>query len=144
MIEVDADAELPDTYVSQQAEKLRLYRELDAIKDEATLQSYAAKLEDRFGALPVEARNLFDVVRLRREAVRLGMERVKVKNGLMIVTFVGDEQSPYYQSDTFQGLLQRVTSQPERFVLKQFDGRLQMTIRKVSDLAGAYQVLSEL
>ena len=47
------------------------------------------------------ARELLDVVRLRWEAVRLGMERVKVKNGLMILHFVGDAASPFYKSEVF-------------------------------------------
>ena len=85
-----------------------------------------------------------NAVRLRWEAMRLGLERVKVKNGLMIVRFVGDEQSPYYRSDTFMDMLRKITAQPERFVLKQKDGRLQMTVRKVENVAAAVQVLKSL
>ena len=47
------------------------------------------------------AKELLNVVRLRWEAIRLGMERVKVKNGLMIVHFVGEENSPFYKSEAF-------------------------------------------
>ena len=143
-IEVDAEAELPDSYVSQTAEKLRLYRELDAMRSEEELQGFEQRLTDRFGALPPAARELLDVVRLRREAVRLGMERVKVKNGLMIVHFVGDAASPFYQSDVFSELLRRVTQRPDKFVLKQHNNRLAMTVRGVTDIAGAWEVLKSL
>src|SRR5699024_6583235 len=37
VVEIDVEAELPDSYVRQTAEKLRLYRELDSTKDEAAL-----------------------------------------------------------------------------------------------------------
>ena len=130
-IEIDALAELPDDYVRQPAEKLRLYRELDSTRDEEALVRFEARLADRFGALPGPARELLNVVRLRWEAVRLGMERVKVRNGLMIVHFVGDESSPYYKSETFMQLLQRVTADPSRFVLKQHNNRLAMTVRQI-------------
>ncbi len=90
-IDIDVEASLPDSYVHSQSEKLRLYRELDSLQSEEQLTSFAARLEDRFGALPEATVELMNVVRLRREAVRLGMERVKVKNGLMIVWFVGDD-----------------------------------------------------
>ena len=33
-IDIEAEAALPDAYVSQQAERLKLYRELDSTKDE--------------------------------------------------------------------------------------------------------------
>ncbi|MBO7195430.1 MAG: transcription-repair coupling factor, partial [Alistipes sp.] len=143
-IEIDMLAELPDSYVRQPAEKLRLYRELDTLRREEELVAYESRLVDRFGALPEAARGLLDVVRLRWEAVRLGMERVKVKNGLMIVHFVGEENSPYYKSDVFMNLLKTITSQPDRFVLKQHNNRLAMTVRRVADLTEAVKVLKSL
>ncbi len=143
-IDIDVEASLPDSYVHSQSEKLRLYRELDSLQSEEQLTSFAARLEDRFGALPEATVELMNVVRLRREAVRLGMERVKVKNGLMIVWFVGDESSPYYKSDTFMGLLRKVTADAERFVLKQHNNRLAMTVRKVRNIAQGVEVLRAL
>ena len=144
VIELGVDAELPESYVRQQAERLRLYRELDSLRDEQSLCAFEARLADRFGALPDAARELMNVVRLRWEAIRLGMERVKVKNGLMIVQFVGDDSSPYYKSDTFMNMLRKVAGDPDRFVLKQRDTKLAMTVRRVADVSEALRVLKEL
>jgi transcription-repair coupling factor (superfamily II helicase) len=143
-IDIEMLAELPDSYVRQPAEKLRLYRELDAIRREEDLKAFESRLVDRFGALPEAALALLDVVRLRWEAVRLGMERVKVKNGLMIVHFVGENNSPYYKSDIFMTLLKKITSQPDRFVLKQHNNRLAMTVRRINNLSEAVVVLRNL
>jgi transcription-repair coupling factor (superfamily II helicase) len=41
-------------------------------------------------------------------------------------------------------LLRRVTSQPERFVLKQRDTKLAMTVRGVASVADGVRVLTEL
>ncbi len=144
VIDIDMLAELPDSYVRQPAEKLRLYRELDSIHREEDLVAFESRLVDRFGAMPVAAKELLNVVRLRWEAVRLGMERVKVKNGLMIVHFVGEGNSPYYKSDIFMTLLSKITAQPDRFVLKQHNNRLAMTVRRVADIAEAVVVLRSL
>ena len=144
IIEIDMLAELPDSYVRQPAEKLRLYRELDSIRKEEGLVEFESRLVDRFGALPEAALELLNVVRLRWEAVRLGMERVKVKNGLMIVHFVGEQNSPYYKSDIFMDMLRKITAQPDRFVLKQHNNRLAMTVRRVSNVAEAVTVLRNL
>ena len=143
-IDIEVEAALPDAYVSQQAERLKLYRELDSTKDEEALQAFESRLADRFGPLPRAAKELLNVVRLRWEAIRLGMERVKVKNGLMIVHFVGEENSPFYKSEAFMTLLQRVTQQPDRFVLKQHNNRLAMTVRNVKDVEDAYKTLQQL
>ena len=144
VIDIEMLAELPDNYVRQPAEKIRLYRELDSIRREEDLLAFEARLVDRFGALPEAAVELLNVVRLRWEAVRLGMERVKVKNGLMIVHFVGEENSPYYKSEVFMTLLRKITAQPDRFVLKQHNNRLAMTVRRVVNVAAAVEVLRKL
>ena len=143
-IEIEVEAGLSDSYVAQQAERLKLYRELDSTKNEEALLAFGERLVDRFGPLPRETEELLNVVRLRWEAIRLGMERVKVKNGLMIVHFVGEQDSPYYKSDTFMDLLRKVTQNPGRFVLKQHNNRLAMTVRNVKDIEDAYKTLQQL
>ena len=144
VIDIELEAELPDSYVRQTAEKLKLYRELDSTKSEEALLGFEARLVDRFGPLPPAAEQLLNVMRLRWEAVRLGMERVKVKNGLMIVHFIADGQSPYFKSEVFMELLRRVTAQPDRFVLKQHNNRLAMTVRRVKDVKEAVALLRSL
>ena len=143
-VELGVDASLPADYVQQPAERLRLYRELDSIVEQKRLEEFEARLVDRFGRLPDAARQLLDVVRLRWVAAELGIERVKVKNGLMIVNFVGDDHSPFYKTEQFMNLLRKVTSQPERFVLKQRDTKLAMTIRQIATVADGVKVLTDL
>ncbi len=143
-VELGVDASLPADYVQQPAERLRLYRELDSIVDQKRLEEFEARLVDRFGRLPDATRQLLDVVRLRWVAAELGIERVKVKNGLMIVNFVGDDHSPFYKTDQFMNLLRKVTAQPERFVLKQRDTKLAMTIRQIATVADGVKVLTDL
>ncbi len=140
-IDIDVPAELPDSYIAQTAEKLKLYRELDSISSEEKLVEFTSRLIDRFGELPREAQELLNVVRLRWEAIRLGMERVKVKNGLMIVHFVADQNSAYYKSQTFMDLLKKVTESPDRFVIRNQNNRLAMTIRRVKDIEEGYKLL---
>ena len=102
-VEVDVEAELPDSYVSQTAEKTAALPRARRDAQRGGAATVRAAARRSFRALPQAARELLDVVRLRWEAVRLGMERVKVKNGLMIVHFVGDAASPFYKSEVFSG-----------------------------------------
>ena len=62
----------------------------------------------------------------------------------MIVHFVGEQNSPYYKSDVFMDMLRKITAQPDRFVLKQHNNRLAMTVRRVSNVAEAVTVLRNL
>ncbi len=144
VIDTDVQAQLPDSYIGQAAEKLRLYRELDNLTREEDLQRFERQLADRFGELPVQAVELLNVVRLRREAMALGLERVKVKNGLMIVHFISNSASPYFKSDIFMNLLRTVSAHPQKFVLKQNNNRLAMTVRGISSIEAAWQTLRSL
>jgi transcription-repair coupling factor (superfamily II helicase) len=143
-IDIDIDASIPDSYVRSQAEKLRLYREIDAMRNDDEFEAFKERLKDRFGGLPQSVLELIDVVKLRREAVNLGMEHVKVKNGLMIVRFVGDNNSPFFKTELFLQLLRKVVSQPERFVVKQYNNRLSMTVRKIYSIAEGVEMLRSL
>lgn len=143
-IETDLEAYIPDEYVGQSVEKIRLYKELDSLTEEEQLKRFEAELEDRFGPVPQAVKELLDVIRLRRLAMKLGFERVKVKNGLMIVRFIENSESPYYKSSTFMGILKTVTRDENKFVLKQNNNKLALTVRKVKDIGDAVRTLQKM
>ncbi len=140
-IEIDSEAGIPDDYVGQAAEKLKLYRTLDDMIDEEAMQRFAAELTDRFGPIPPETETLMNVVRLRWLAVALGFERVKVKNGLAILSFPADGNSAYYQSEIFSRILQTVAQKKDKFVLRQNNNKLALTVRNVKDITDAIETL---
>ncbi len=103
----DSDLELlfPDEYIAGSSERILLYRELDSLETDDQLDAYRHRLEDRFGPIPDEAQELLLVVPLRRTGKELGIEKIVLKAGRMVLYFVSDPESPYYQSDTFDRIL---------------------------------------
>lgn len=134
VIESDFEALIPDTYVENISERIRLYRELDNISDEDGLDKFARELTDRFGELPLPVRGLMEIVRSRRYCIELGIERLLVKNGKMIVYFVGEQTSPFYQSAVFAAILKFVQQQilPCRFSEK--NGKLSLIFTEVTNV----------
>ena len=134
VIESDFEVLIPDTYVENISERVRLYRELDNISDEAGLERFASKLTDRFGALPPQVEGLLGIVRSRRYCMELGIERLLVKNGKMIVYFVGEQTSPFYRSAVFAAVLKFVQQQwlPCRFSEK--NGKLSLIFTEVTNV----------
>ncbi len=143
-VETDTEAFLPDAYIGQSLEKIRLYRELDGITDESEMEGFEAKLTDRFGTPPQPVRELFEVVRLRRLCVKLGFERAKVKNGLMILQFIQDSRSPYFKTPLFMSVLKYVTEHPKKFVLRQNNNKLGLTVRDIKDARAGVETLVSL
>jgi transcription-repair coupling factor (superfamily II helicase) len=145
-IETDTEMHLPTAYVESTQERLRLYQELDNIPDEEGLQQFAVGLADRFGPIPPEAEELFDGLRLRWLCRELGFERLILKNDKLILFFVEDAQSLYYDSDTFRAISKIIAEEGmlRGLRLKQTPRRLSLSKENVKSLAAAQDVLEGL
>lgn len=143
-VETDQPAHIPDDYVSITAEKIRIYRQLDALESEKALARFASELQDRFGKFPAEVDNIFNVVKIRNLASSLGFEKVIVKNGIMICFFVQNTMSPYYKSKTFENVLSKVSENQRMIELKQVEDKLKLLVKPVKTLNDAYNVLNKL
>ena len=142
-IETDQPALISDGYIDVTAEKIRIYRTIDAMTSDKEIDRYAANLADRFGALPAELENLFEVVKIRNLGAALGFEKVIVKNGLLIAFFIANPMSPYYKSQTFATILEKTAEMP-RYELKQVENKLKIVVRNVPSLKEARALLSKL
>ncbi|MFI3266133.1 MAG: transcription-repair coupling factor [Rikenellaceae bacterium] len=143
-LDTDCEAYLPDDYIGQPSEKLRLYRVIDSLSGKGEIDSFQENMIDRFGSMPEPASGLFYAVRIRGLCTKLGFEKAIIKNGIMILQFVFDTHSSYYRSAVFTSILQVVTSAGGKFKLKQNGDKLSVVVHKVSGLGSAYEVLEDL
>lgn len=146
-IQIDADFELlfPDEYINNVSERLVLYNELSAIKDEAGLQEFEKKLIDRFGPLPKQAVALLNSIRIKWIATKVGIEKLVLKQGKMIGYFVSDQQSDYYQSVKFRNVLNFVQKHATLCKMKEkqtVNGlRLLLTFENVKSIKRALELM---
>ena len=139
---IDTDLELliPDSYVSQTAEKIRLYKDMNQVIDEPQLQLFLDEMKDRYGPIPHEVNQLAYVVRLRRLAISMGFERVVLKNGMMIVYFIYNQLSDYYRSSLFAKMIQHIQKHSS-FRVKEQNNKLYVSIPDVESVEKAYSVM---
>ena len=102
------------------------------------------KLTDRFGKIPVELERLFDIVKIRQLGVKLGFEKIIIKNGVLIAFFILNPLSQYYKSDKFSKVLENISMHPQIFEIKQPDNRLRIVARNIDSISKAYSVLKKL
>ena len=143
-IDTDQLALIPDTYIDVTAEKIRIYKELDSLTSDKDMENMGKRLEDRFGKMPEELVRLFDIVRIRQLGLKLGFEKIIIKNGVIIAFFISNPLSQYYRSDRFAGILEKVSQHPKLFELKQNDNKLRVFVRNVYGIAKAYAILKKL
>ena len=143
-LESDLELMFPHDYIENVSERMSLYRELDNITDEKSLEGFESRLIDRFGKIPQEACDLIQAVRLRFIAMQLGMEKLILKNGRMIAYFVSNNESPYYKSDTFGKILNYMQHHPRNCQLREQNGKRSMIINPVASVSKAYDILKSI
>ena len=144
--QIDSDLEVmfSGEYIENVSERISLYRELDNIDKESELLEFEKRLEDRFGKIPTEGQSLILVVRLRWLAMRLGIEKLVLKNERMTAFLVSNPQSPYYQSEPFGRLLQYMTSHPRKCQLREQNHRRSVIFSDVKTVEKAFEMLSDI
>lgn len=143
-IETDEEVRIPEDYVTNIAERMDLYRELDNITEEEGIKSFELKLKDRFGQIPEPALALLDIVRLRIKAKTMGIEKVYLKNHSARLYFVNNPESRFYQSECFGKILNWVQRHPKDVQMKQKGERLILTVKKVKDIQALSDLLKEM
>ena len=149
-LQIDTDFELlfSDEYINNVSERLSLYNELGAVKNEEELIIFQNKMIDRFGPMPPRAKALMNSIRIKWIATRLGIEKLVMKKGKMIGYFVSDQQSSYYQSKRFTNLLQFVQKNSAICKIKEKETpaglRLLLTFENVKNTRTALELMEML
>ncbi len=80
-IDLPGAANLPNDYVSGQAQRLEAYRKLASVTDVEEVAAIGREWLDRYGPIPKPAERLLDVARIRAHCARLGVTEVIVIGG---------------------------------------------------------------
>ena len=141
--QIDTDLEImfPDEYISNISERIRLYKELNEISNDQALTEFKQKLEDRFGRIPRPAEDLIDIVRIKWLATRLGIEKIILKNSLLIAFFISDQNSDFYRSNLFISIMNHVNRKQKTMNMKQKSDRLSLTISNVVSVSSSIRIL---
>ncbi|MBL1143887.1 MAG: transcription-repair coupling factor [Bacteroidetes bacterium] len=141
LIETDLEILIPDDYVSNIAERIHLYKELDGLEKESELDQFENQLIDRFGPIPPATQEMIRAIKLRWIAKDIGLEKVVLKQQKLICYFVSNQDSPYYQSAIFTKVLTYVQMNPTRCKLKERNGRLSLVYEHVRSIVQAIELL---
>lgn len=143
-IESDLELMFPPTYIPNDSERISLYRELDNMEEEREILAFTERLKDRFGKIPKEGKELIRIVRLRRMAKKLGMEKLVLKKGQMSIFLINNPDSPYYQSEAFDKLLAFIQKHPRECNLRDQNGKRSIVIKNVRTVETACALVEEI
>lgn len=132
---------IPNDYVNSVPERLALYTSLNALKDNQGLQAFLEDVQDRFGKVPEEVKELCNAIRLKWVGKTLALERIIAKKGKLTCYFTSNQKAMFYASDAFGKVMAYVNSNPAAMRLKQTEKHLILIVDQVATVEDAYQKL---
>lgn len=143
-LESDLQMSFPDDYVPSSSERMLLYRELDGLERDEDVEAFRLRMKDRFGEIPEEGEELIRVVALRRLGKCLGAEKIFLKAGRMVLYFVQNEKSAYFESKAFGQCIAYAAMNAHRSNLREANDRRSMVIQEVRSVKEAVQILRQI
>ena len=136
---IDSDFEVmfPQDYITSTPERLNLYYQLDNLKNEEELQKFHTDITDRFGPMPEYARNLFEMLRIKWLAEKLGFEKLTLKQGKMLAGFISNSESAYYSSGLFDRVISYIQHKERSCKLKEKNDKLLLVFENIPNIETA-------
>ncbi len=144
LVESDLELMFPALYVPDSNERILLYRELDSLTGKREIDAFRAKMKDRFGTIPKEGEELIRMVTLRREAQKLGIEKIYLKGSRMNLFLVDTHNERYYTSELFGAIMGYVNTSQFKCMVREGDGRCIITVENVKNVETALTFIEEI
>lgn len=148
VVEFDESALLPHNYVSDNVERLNLYRKLSQAKTEKEIEDWKEEIEDRFGPAPKAAKYLIEASKIKLFASRCLFTKVTIRSQRMWAVCPKSDSklaNAFYESGKFQSILKGLENvKPDKFQLIQKNEAVRLAIQDIPDVFGATEFLKEL
>ncbi|MDD6919912.1 MAG: transcription-repair coupling factor [Eubacteriales bacterium] len=86
-INILASAFIPDDYISDEATKISIYKEIAKIKNKDEANDIAEDLRDRFGAIPREVYNIIKLSIIKKLCIRIGFSEIEKRSDNIVYKF---------------------------------------------------------
>ena len=139
-IETDLRVLIPEEYVQSISERLGLYTRLDEIDDETNLTSFVVEMEDRFGKMPIEVKDMIDLVRCRWKAQALRVEKITLKNNILKLYFVSQE----IPQEIVLKVIQFVNGKKGQCQLREKSGKMILQVDRISTIPELNTILVDI
>ena len=143
-IDTDLEVLIPDHYVESITERLSLYTRLDNCEKEEELQDFHREMTDRFGPMPEQVEDLFTTVRCRWLAVKIGFEKMTLKDQTMRCYFINKPDSPYFESELFKRVLHYLQTGTNKARLKQAGKNFLLVVDDMKDMEAMHRFLQHM
>ncbi|MFI5322358.1 MAG: transcription-repair coupling factor [Thermodesulfobacteriota bacterium] len=91
-ISFSSQAFIPDDYISNDSERLLVYKRLSYVTTEEALSEITGELRDRFGDIPAPASSLVAIIGLKLLMKKLRIEKAEIRSKKAVIMFLKDSK----------------------------------------------------
>lgn len=147
-VEFDETALLPQNYVSDNVERLNLYRKLSQAKTEQEIEDWKEEISDRFGPAPKEAEFLILASKVRLYASKNFFTKVTIRADRMWLVCPKQDTEMgqnFFDSGRFQEILEKLeATKKDQFQVVQKKDTVRFVVKDIPDIKAAYEYLKQL
>jgi transcription-repair coupling factor (superfamily II helicase) len=146
-VEMDWPALLESDYVSDNVERLNMYRKLAGATEEQEIDDWEEELKDRFGPIPEAAENLIKTSKAKLFASQNLFTKVTIRSNRMwlVCPKQSSELGVEFYENRFQPLLKKLQlTADDRLNVIQKDERVRFVISDIPDLDSAVDFLQSI
>jgi len=92
----------------------------------------------------MQTQELILAVKLRKSAKEIGFEKIILKGNKFIGFFIPDENSAYYQSESFTNILNFIKENPRACAMKEGNNKLTLSFENVRSVSDAIARLEKI
>jgi transcription-repair coupling factor (superfamily II helicase) len=148
-LEFDVVAILDKYYVTDEIERLNLYRRLANCNSFKEIDEWVNEVEDRFGKLKSNGVNLVTAAKIRLSSSKLFIEKVLIRSGKVWLTCPSPDSvrgQVFFEKGLFQAFLARIESSlgQNAYRITQKDDMVRIVLENIPDLEAASSTLESL
>ena len=148
-IDTDIEALIPNDYISNLSERLSMYRQINELKTPEDFITLKENMKDRFGSpVPQQIDQLFTIIKIKNTAIRLGIEKIIIKQDFFKCYFLASTNETFYNSEVFNNIIKYVQVSQLQNRIGEKNGKMTLqfiaTTKKPYTLTDVYDVIEDM
>ena len=86
-IDIDVSSYIPESYIEDNSQKIEIYQNIALCRTEEDIKNTILDVEDRFGKMPKEVNNLFEIARIKELCKNSGVTKIMQKQNKIVFYF---------------------------------------------------------
>lgn len=137
-MELQINAYIPETYITDENQKIEIYKKIASIESKQDLYDIEEEIEDRFGDIPAVTRNLLAIAYIKQLSQKCGISNITQKGGRIIIKFKMDKyikaQTAMEIAAAYKSKILFTASEQPYFTLRVGDERAEEQIKIITEI----------